>query len=228
MKATFAQLLLAAALAAVPSSARAISISGNELDSTSSLGDFTGTFEYTAANDTNATISVSLTNTSPVGSGFITAFVFNNPSDKITGVSSFTATDSSFELLGATSFSDSVNGAPFGQFDVGASTGSSFEGGGAPSNGLAVGASATFTFAVTGAGLSSLTAETFFSTLSEGTGAGEGYQPFVVRFRGFANGGSDKVPGTPGTPDQPVPEPASMLLLSGAVISGIAARRKRA
>jgi hypothetical protein len=195
--------LMICALAAVmvPVAAMADTISG-----TGALGSFSGSIDYSATNSTSGTLTITLENTSPAANGGdITAFVFNNPGG-ITGASLSTSSGT-WNLLFA---SDSVNGAPYGQFDIGASTGGGFEGGGNPNKGIAVGDSVTFTFTFSGTNLDSLTTADFLGSLSTGTGSGQGYEAFVVRFRGFQNGGSDKVPGTPGNP---VPEPSSLLLM---------------
>ena len=138
--------------------------------SESGLGSFTGSIVVTDNTATAATITVMLTNTSPVANGgYITAFAFNDPGTAgggdITGVSSFTATDPdgggsgvAFTLLGGPTFSDSINASPFGSFYIGASLpGGDFQGGGGnPNQGIGVGESATFTFNVTGTGLLNL------------------------------------------------------------------------
>lgn len=205
--------------------AMAIAITGNTAASTSGLGDFSGTLTYSYTDALSSQLVIELTNTSPAANGgFLTGFVFNNPGDFIDSVG-FLSTDLDFQLLGGTDFDDSVNGGPFGQFDIGASTGGNFEGGGAPSSGLGIGATATFTFLFSGTFLDTLTELSFLTTNSEGTGAGEGYEAFVARFRGFNDEGSDKVPGSPGTE---VPEPATLGLLGISLLGvGRFARKKR-
>jgi hypothetical protein len=147
-----------------------------------------------------------LTNTSPAANGgFLTGFVFNNPDNLITGVS--LDTDTNFELLFG---NDAVSGSPYGQFDLGAALGGDFEGGGTPSDGLAVGETGTFTFTFSGTDLDTLSVADFFNTLSTG---GSQEAAFLVRFRGFENGQSDKVPGVPGENPPPVPEPATILMM---------------
>jgi len=212
---------LAWATMVLPARADSVNLSGNVAASTSGLGDFTGTLTYTDTNASSATLTIQLTNTSPLANGgYITGFVFNNPSDAITGIN-FSSTNPNFDLLSGPFNVNGTSGVPFGQFDIGTSTGGSFEGPGNPTGGIAVGNSATFTFDLTGTGLDALDAMSFVDTLSTGTGSGGGdYQFMVVRFTGFNNGGSDKVPanGTPGgpapgpTPGPTVPGPASWLL----------------
>lgn len=214
---------LAWAAVALPARADWVNLGANTADAASQppLGHFTGTMTYTDINATSATLTIQLTNTSPpANGGFITGFVFNNPGNAISGVTSFSSTNSNFGLISGPITVNGVNGAPFGQFDVGASTGGSFEGQGSPNGGIAVGSSATFTFDLTGSGLDTLNVMSFVDTLSTGTGAGQGYQFMVVRFRGFNNGGSDKVPANwtppgpnPGpTPGPTVPVPPTVLL----------------
>lgn len=132
--------------------------------------------------------------------------MLNNPDNKISAIT-LVSSPANFSALGLED--SNVNGAPFGRFDFGASTGNSFEGGGNPSLGLATGASGTFTFGLVGTGLDTLTAESFLSAFSVPPGAGEGTQFFAARYRGLIDGGSDKVAA--------VPEPATYAVLLAGV-----------
>jgi hypothetical protein len=190
------------------------------------LGNYNGTVNYVPVDATHGTLNITLNNTSPADNGgYLTAFAFNNPGRRITGATLWSG-DGHFHLLGAPSFNDGVNGAPFGGFDLGASTGNSFEGGGNPTNGIAVGHSDDFVFHLTGDGLNTLTTDDFFTAYSVPPGDGEGAQSLVARFRGFENGGSDKVPGI--DPPLATPEPATLLMSSTglAVLLALCYRRR--
>ena len=220
------RLLLLAASAAVmlaPTIAGAVPIA---IGGTGVLGSFSGSFDYTATDDTTGTVTVVLDNDS-LTAGWLTAFLFNVPAGADVDSVLFSSTNPNFALLGAfDSFDNGENGSPNGQFDIGASTGGGYQGGGSPLLGIAQGGSATFTFVLTGSGLGSLTTDSFLSTLSEGPGDGEGAEDFVTRFRGFPDAGSDKVPNDGGTP--PVPEPGTLSLLGLGLVSLAARRRARA
>jgi hypothetical protein len=152
-------------------------------------------------------------------------------------VSAYTSSDPDFLLLGGPSFTNSVTVAPYGKADTGAALGSNWEGGGTPSDGLGVGQSGTFTFTVTGIAplIAGLSDTALLGLLTDTTGGG-GNQPenFIVRFKGFNGGGSDKVPDDPGggivgTPE--VPEPATLVtvaVLGGMGLIGYRLRRKKA
>jgi hypothetical protein len=222
---------------ALPAQAGLITVSGNTAASTSQLGNFTGKLSYVPSSSTSAVFTVSLTNTSnPANGGYITGFVFNNPQNDVTGAS-LKASNTNFVLLGGPGYNNGINGAPFGYFDVGAALGGSYLGGGSPLGGLGVAKGGTFTFTLTGSHLDNLQVADFVSSLSDTkTAGGGGAQFMAVRFRGFINGGSDKVPGMPvvGGPvggPVPTPEPAT-LVLGGlgaclACLPGLLRRRRR-
>jgi hypothetical protein len=185
---------------------------------TGPLGSFSGTFNYSASDASNATLTVSLTNTSPT-SGYLTGFVFNNPANLVTGVS-LVPGDPDFDLIGGPGFNNGINGGPYGHFDIGAAVGGNFQGGGTPSLGIPSGGSASFTFNLTGSGLDTLSDYTFLHTRSAPPADGAGRPVFVARFRGFENGGSDKVP------DHHNPEP-SALVLAGLGLAGLLGQQWR-
>jgi hypothetical protein len=184
----------------------------------SGLGSFTGTLNVATVNTNAATLTFSLTNTSPVANGgLLTAFVFNNPDSSLYSVTFGSSTKATFATFDDDE--DGVGGSPFGQFDYLMSVGDGFQGSGPPSDGLAVGESATWVFNVTGIGAGALTDDDFLDALSVPPGIGGGAQAFVVRFRGFANEGSDKVPGGGGGAGghaNTVPAPAGLILLASA------------
>lgn len=157
-----------------------------------SWGSFKGDFSYDAI---GGTVNVTLINDSSTSNGgYITGFAFNIPGE-------FTVTGNSvpgnFELL-----ESPVNAQPYGPYDIGSALGGDFEGGGDPKDGIAVGGSLAFSF-------------TFSQDFEEADFINQIGDWFIVRFRGFNNGQSDKVPIDPNTP---VPEPATMLLLGAGLI----------
>lgn len=181
-----AKLSLCAAIAtcvacASIASADTIQIVGLKSASTESLGGYLGTLDYTPG-DGVGTLVVTLENISPAANGgFLTGFLFNIASVDVNATAALQP-GSTHPFQQA-----SGSGAPFGgDYDSGAALGGSFLGGGNPNNGIAVGATGTFTFLVTAEDADTLTASSFINGPYE--------HNFVVRFRGFENGGSDKVP----------------------------------
>lgn len=192
------------------------------------LGSFTGTLDYTFIDSGSATLAVSLTNTSPAGTGFLTAFAFNNPGGLISGVL-LTSNPTYFGiLLGGSSFSDEVSSSPFGDFDIGVTTKNSWLGGGNPKYGIGFGDTGLFSFGLTGSSFDTLTIDNFTDELSSYAGGG-GAQFFVARFRGFEYQGIETGEGSDKAPATFVPEPSTMLLLgSGLAGLGFIRRRKKA
>lgn len=187
-----------------------ISIQSDTSNSTEDLGTFTGSIDYTYGSGNNGALIITLTNTSAAANaGLITGFVFNIDSADA---------EACAVLDDATHpFQDTQGGSavPFGSdFDAGAALGGSFLGGGSPNAGIAVGATGTFTFQVIASDASSLTASSFIN--------GPYAFDFIVRFKGFANGGSDKVPAI----DLMVPSPGALALFGFAAI-GVGRRRRR-
>jgi MYXO-CTERM domain-containing protein len=192
---------VAVALAGAPAASGALVFTSGP--SEFGLGSFDGEMSFVATDATSGLLTVTLTNTSPASNeGWLTAFAFNVVDGVALAFSS-----------GPANWSGLVNpsGSPYGTFDYGASTSASWEGGGNPSVGIAIGQTASVSFLVTASApvLAGLTDESFFD-------ASNGYA-FVARFRGFADGNSDKVVGV-------VPGPGALAL---AAVGALASRRRR-
>lgn len=214
---------------------------------TSGPGYFTGSVAVDNLSTTSAVIRVSLANTSPIANGgFITGFAFNDPNSTTKGnISTVTSFSQSYSpagappannmlLIGTPTFDNTISGSPYGSFDIGAAVGGDLLGGGAPQPGVEVGQTGTFLFTVSGTNLDKLTSANILNTLSTGGAA------FMVRFRGFTDGSSDKVlsgvicppPLPPPPPPRPgaVPAPAGLLLgiIGVGCLLGRSVRRKTA
>lgn len=206
-------------LAAISAFASPVTVSG-----TGQFGSFTGSMEYIGMTATSGSLVISLTNTTPVYSGYITGMAFNNPGDSITGVTSFTSSDPDFQLIGDPNFDGGVSGSPYGDFDLGTALGDGWLGGGSPVGGIAVGETATFTFNLAG-NLAGITTNSFITQLSSGTRQPEA---LVVRFRGMLDGESDKVPGTFGPPPGEIPEPGTYAMIGlGLGLAALARKFKK-
>jgi hypothetical protein len=175
----------ASLIGAAESRADIIQIASDSSASTNSLGSLTGSIDYAFSGALNSwAVSITLNNTSPGGNGgAITAFLFNiDSTDANADATLASSTNANFNNL------TNGNGQPFGSnYDAGASLDNNFQGGGGnPNMGIQIGQSATFVFTVSAADAASLTAIDFIN--------GPYAYDFIVRFRGFNGGGSDKVP----------------------------------
>jgi PEP-CTERM motif len=219
-------LCIFAVLCGTAGAGRAEPISGSS--GLANLGSFTGDFTYTPLNSNSATLDIVLNNTSLLANGgYLTAFVVNNPDHAITG-GTLSSSNSNFHLLGGSSYNGGISAPPFGKFDLGASITGQFLGGGSPKGGIPAGGSATFTFSLTGHGLDSLNTASFFAARSSPESQDLDPVYFVARFRGFNNGGSDKVPGQAsgggggGTGGiESAPEPGTMTLAAIGIASAL-------
>lgn len=162
-----------------------VQIGGGTSSSLQGLGSFAGSISYSAASmlSTTGTLVVTLTNTTTGGNGgFVTGLLFNVGSSD----SNATAT----LVNGTHPFTDctggGLNGAPYGDFDAGSALGGSFLGAGSPNPGIAIGQTGVFTFNVNAADAGMLSAMDFLS-------GGAFDFNFLVRFKGFDDGASDKV-----------------------------------
>jgi MYXO-CTERM domain-containing protein len=202
---------IAAAVAAASAGAAVVPITSNSPLSTEGLGAFTGTLDYVFLGGTTGQLDVTLTNTTPVAiGGYLTAFMFRPPPELGTFVSALTAST----FAGMTNIPAGTSGSPFpGPWIGGAGTGGSWLSGGAPGGGIGIGQTGSFSFTITGANASMLSSDSFVS----GSAVSDPYA-FVVRFRGMAEGGSDKVPAN----QLPAPGAIALLGLTGAV-----SRRRR-
>jgi hypothetical protein len=215
----FASFAGAAAFAVLPAVVRADSISIESTGiSTEDLGAFTGTIDFSAnafGGAAHADLAVTLTNTSPISKGgYITGFVFNiaDVPDNSIAATYVASTGDKFKTL------TNESASPFGTFEYGTAIGGAWLGGGSPTSGIAVGQSRTFLFELSGNSetTAGLTAASFLTNnLPGGT-----VYPLAVRFRGFANGGSDKVIGGEPTPPPPPPPPPSQAVPVPAAVWG--------
>jgi MYXO-CTERM domain-containing protein len=171
-------------------------------------GAYHGTMEWIAPGEKEdcGTLIVSLTNDSPAANGgFLTGFAFQ----VIDGLTLQYLAEDAFSENTWQHISD-VHAPPYGTFDYGAALGGNWLGGGNPNFGIGVGDTKLFAFEVCGSRsiLDSIDVFAFFDD-------DEGYG-FVARFKGFEDGGSDKLPAV-------VPVPGALAL---AAVAGALARRR--
>jgi hypothetical protein len=180
-----------------------ISIESDSSNSTENLGRFTGSIEYNYQFGYLGTINITLTNTSAAANaGLLTGFVFNIDSADPDACAVLQSGTHPFFLD-----AQGENAAPFGDdFDAGAALGGNFLGGGSTNNGIPVVETGTFTFQLVASDAANLTAESFIN--------GPYAFDFIVRFRGFEDGGSDKVPAMVTI----VPAPAALSVLSVCIL----------
>ena len=203
---------IAAVAATTAAGAAVVPITSNSPLSTGNLGTFIGTLDYTYVGGNAGTLAVTLTNTTPgaIG-GFITSFMFRPPPEL--GAFGCSLTASNFALM--VNVPAGTNGSPFpGTWIGGAGLNGSWLAGGQPQDGIGIGQTGSFSFSITGANASMLTSDSFVS----GSLVSDPYA-FVVRFRGMAEGGSDKVPANQ------LPAPGAVALLA---LAGVARSRRRA
>jgi hypothetical protein len=220
MRQILASAIMACAAIAASADASSIMVVGNPDGSTEGLGNFTGLIEYESSLfSTVGVLTVSLTNTSAtLGGGYITGFLFN-----IGGADTGASATLQPAAISAYPFKNcglsGRSGVPYGTpYDAGAALGGKFLGGGNPTRGIGFGETGVFRFNVSASDAGSLTAEDFVS-------AGRFEDDFIVRFRGFTNGDSDKVPGLP-VEIIPLPAPVAMGM-AGLALVGCVSRRWR-
>jgi len=115
----------------------------------------------------------------------------------------------------ATLTGSGLSGEPFGNpFDAGAALGGSFLGGGSPNAGIGVGQTGTFSFLISALDAGGLNASDFLN-------GGPFDFNFVIRFRGFEDGGSDKVPAAMLTTPNVVPVPMPLALGAAGLIAAM-------
>lgn len=191
-------------------SADIINIAADMGNSEHGLGNFSGTIEYNFLSGDSGQLIISLTNTSePSNGGFITALLFNIGAPQRSGTDTASLVFSTYPDF-VTIAGPGISGAPYGLFDAGAGLGGTFQGGGSPQGGIPVGQTGILEFLIDSPFASVLSASSFISGPNEFN--------FLVRFRGFEDGGSDKVP---------VPVPGSVFLLGLGAIA-VSSRRRRA
>lgn len=213
MRGAGTRLVVGIGVAATAAGAQASILRFSSLLGNEGLGSYTGEFNWTAPavdGDGCGTLVLTLVNTSaPSNGGYITGFAFN----VVDGIAASFVPDAK-TLPGWQQVVD-ADANPYGVFDIGAALGGNWLGGGSPNNGVPVGESRQFTFSLCGDVdfLRAIELENIFHATTSNHGSFE----FIARFRGFADGGSDKVPAT-------LPAPGALALLA---LGGMRGRRRR-
>lgn len=187
-----------------------VEFANDPFKTTESLGAFNGTLRYEFDPFANrGLLTIAMMNTSaPANGGYITGFLFNVPgADQLA-----TATLQSASFPFQQTFGNGLNAQPFGIYDAGAALGGMFQGGGSPNNGIGVGQTGEFVFAIEAIDANAFNAADFI--------VGSTGQDLAVRFRGFENGGSDKIIATI------IPAPGALAVMGLAFIAGRGRRRR--
>ncbi len=218
MRHTLAMAALSSAATLISASAAlgdSIEFASDASGSTEGLGAFSGFISYEVEPfSPTGVLTVMLTNTSPADNGgYITGFLFNIASDDEDASAQLTSDPTPTHPFKQCK-GKGLHAPPFGKnYDSGAALKGKFLGGGNPADGIAVGETGIFTFQVMADDADTLSAIDFIY-------GGPFDADFVVRFRGFCSGGSDKVP----VAVVPLPAP---LAFGTAGLLGVALLRRR-
>lgn len=188
--------LIAASATLLSLSAQASIITEETLTGTGSLGEYSAHFSWDGS-----ALEINLTNLSePNNGGFITGLLLNLPH-----MSDFDSASTDTSLVSLMPDSGPYNGAPYGSYDYGYALGGNFLGGGNPNGGIGIGETGHFEF-TDWSGAENFDVADFFNNLAT---LETNDTQLVVRFKGFEDGGSDKVPGVFNPPpvDEPPPPP---------------------
>lgn len=209
-RAAMTALTLGFAIASGAAQADMVEFMNDPFKTTESLGTFNGTlrYEFDPFSD-RGLLTIAMTNTSaPANGGYITGFLFNIPGNDQLATASLESASYPFQQA----FGNGLDAMPFGTYDAGAALDGNFQGGGSPNDGIGVGETGEFLFAITANDANTFNAADFIN--------GSTGDDLVLRFRGFVNGGSDKVIGTI------IPAPGALALL-GLAFAADRRRRRR-
>lgn len=211
-RAAMTALTLGFAIAGGAAQADMVEFMNDPFKTTESLGTFTGSlrYEFDPFSD-RGLLTIAMTNTSePANGGYITGFLFNIPGNDQLATASLESASYPFQQA----FGSGLDAMPFGTYDAGAALGGNFQGGGSPNDGIGVGETGEFLFAITANDANTFNAADFIN--------GSTGDDLVLRFRGFVNGGSDKVIGTI------IPAPGALALMGLAFAADRRRRRRSA